>query len=103
MAMPMAWSASWAFSRMTDARVQVGRDFGRSLVFVSAGYTDANFNAGFFGPMPYRGWNAGIGADVMVSRHAMLGIEYVYRSLDSTAWGGSARFGAVQLRAALRF
>lgn len=94
---------TWAFNRVSDARVTVGRDLGRSLVYVAAGYTNTGFSVGPTNYI-YDGWNAGIGIDTMVTDNMFVGAEYVWRSVSRTdlrAW--TADFGTIQLRAGFRF
>jgi outer membrane immunogenic protein len=94
---------TWEFERITDLRAMVGRDMGRALVYVSGGLTTSRFDAGGANHT-YNGWNAGIGVDFMVSDRFTAGIEYVYRSLESTTTPGwTGEFGAIQIRGAIRF
>ncbi|WP_323036025.1 outer membrane protein [Pararhodobacter sp.] len=103
MNMQQAAFPTWEFERMTDIRATVGRDFGRTLVYVAGGYTTSTFSPGG-GSTTYNGWNLGIGLDYRVTDRFFVGVEYVHRDLsrsDLATWTGE--FGTVQIRAGFQF
>ena len=94
---------TWVFDRFTDLRASVGVEVGRVLPYLAAGYTWSEFTPA--GPSQrYNGWNAAIGADVMVSNRVFVGLEYSRRWLESTSTPGwTGDIDTVQLRAGFRF
>ena len=94
---------TWAFNRVSDARVTFGRDLGRTLIYVAGGYTNVGFDVNASSYV-YDGWNAGVGVDFMATDRLMIGAEYIWRSVsrtDARSWTGD--FGTIQLRAGFRF
>jgi len=94
---------NWDFERFTDLRATFGYEFGRVLPYLAVGYTWSQFSPGG-GSQRYTGWNAAIGADVMLGSHMFVGAEYSRRWLDSTTTAGwSGDIDTVQLRVGWRF
>ena len=94
---------TWEFTGLTDLRATVGYDFGRVLVYASGGYTTSGFQV-LPSQFTYDGWNAGVGADFLVTDKIFIGGEYVYRSLSRTtdrSWTGE--FGTLQGRIGVQF
>ncbi|TYB82177.1 outer membrane protein [Maritimibacter fusiformis] len=94
-----------------DAKLRVGFEADRALVYASGGYTMGTGEVVNTSPgSPYSGegtgWNLGAGVDYLVTDSMFVGAEYVYRditdSLNATpAW--DAQFHTFSVRAGIKF
>jgi opacity protein-like surface antigen len=83
-----------------DLKARLGYETGRSLVYVSGGWTDVQGSADW---APGRGWNAGLGVDVLMSDSFFVGAEYVFRDIKGTTFAWEDKYGTMQLRAGFKF
>ena len=95
------------YENFIDVKAQVGYDLGSALVYVEAGFSTAEFTAA--GPTEtLSGWNAGIGADMMVTDKLFVGAEFLYRDILNPDFfgvddGAQAQISTWQIRAGYRF
>jgi opacity protein-like surface antigen len=93
-------SPPWDMGVIIDLKARLGYETGRSLVYVSGGWTDVLGSPDW---VPGSGWNAGAGIDLMVTDRFFVGGEYVYRDIKGTGPAWEDKYGTIQLRAGLKF
>ena len=85
-----------------DLKARAGYAMDRALVYVSGGYTFANFTGGNEGA----GFNVGAGVDFLVFDNVFVGAEYIYRDIEDTVANPAAwqdQFGTIQARVGITF
>ena len=91
---------------MFDAKLRVGFEVDRALVYVSGGYSmlTGEYNPGTV-DIEGTGWNVGAGVDYLVTDSVFVGAEYVYRDMESStgtpAWESTSH--AFTVRAGIKF
>lgn len=92
-----------------DAKLRVGFEAGRALVYASGGYTMGTgevVNPGGTFPGEGSGWNLGAGVDYLVTDNVFVGAEYVYRDISdslNTPDDWNAQFHTFSVRAGIKF
>ena len=99
--------ADYYYGSFIDVNVQAGYDIGPALIYVEAGFSTAEFTASD-DTGTLSGWNAGIGADMMVTDKLFVGAEFLYRDILNVDYfsagnGERANISTWQLRAGYRF
>ncbi|HCQ64637.1 MAG TPA: porin family protein [Rhodobacteraceae bacterium] len=87
-----------------DLKARAGYAVDRALVYVSGGYTFANYDNA--AEWEGGGFNVGAGVDFKVFDNAFIGAEYIYRDIEDTVADPAAwqdQFGTIQARVGITF
>ncbi len=92
---------------MFDAKLRVGFEMDRALVYASGGYSmlSGDYLSTPATPIEGTGWNVGAGIDYLVTDSVFVGAEYVYRDITDSAatpaWESQSH--AFTVRAGIKF
>ncbi len=90
-----------------DAKLRVGFEMDRALVYASGGYSmlTGDYLSTPASPIEGTGWNVGAGVDYLVTDSVFVGAEYVYRDITDSAatpaWESQSH--AFSVRAGIKF